>query len=460
MRTQVGHGAERRARPIMRGATIVTAVAAGTAAVLLASADGELSGHLARLSALTAALALWLGDIGSKGASALLLLVFVDLLGLVPAQILFDGFAQPGFLFLLAVLFISTAIGVAGTTARVGQRLLASALDGSRRYMWQLPMLMLGSAALVSSATARVSLMHPVLDELVDSTDAGPGLRRYLTLFVANLNPLTSRAFLSGGPGIVVAAELMGRGGYGFGWGEWVLWLGFPVALIFAMSTIGHLLWLRPGRLARVPGKPAPFTCEDRFIGVTVAAVVLLWVIGPAFGVGAAAVAVLGMATLAFLPQGGSVFRAMPWDVVLFAGATLSFAGILLESGTATWLGELLFGPLENVGSPYLTTLLVFTVLVLLRLPLSNGISYSAMVFPIVLSLGDLGGLSSLHIAFMALVAGGLVFLPVQSSPTMISYASGRYGPRDTVASGLITFVAALVVFQWLAVPYWHWLAR
>lgn len=51
------------------------------------------------------------------------------------------------------------------------------------------------------------------------------------------------------------------------------------------------------------------------------------------------------------------------------------------------------------------------------------------------------------------------MFLPVQSNPTMISYASGRFGTFDSVLSGSITFLAALAVFQWLAVPYWVWLA-
>lgn len=439
------------------GLPVAVALLAAVAAVLLAQSGTTLGPHLARLFALGAALSLWVGDVGPKGPSALLLLIFVDMLGLTAGAPLFEGFSQPAFFFLLAVLVISTAIGVVGTARRVAQRILGSAPRGG--LAWQLPLFMLGSAALVSSATARVSLVHPVLDDIARAPEAKPGMRRYLTLFVANLNPITSRAFLSGGPGIVVAAELMGRAGHDLGWGEWVLWMGVPVALIFALSSVAHWLWLKPGALPAVSLGRDPLVRTDFYLLAVVIALVLLWVFGPAIGVGTTAAALLGMASLALLPQWQQVIRNVDWDLVLFAGATLSFAGILLQSGTAAWLGNLLFSPLENIASPYLATFLVFGVLVLLRLPLSNGISYSAIVFPIILSLGDMGGLMSLHIAFMALVAGGLVFLPVQSNPTMISYASGRFGVIDSAVSGTLTFLAALVVFQWIAVPYWLWLA-
>lgn len=436
---------------------IALSLLAALAAVVLALSAPGVAPHLARLLALVAALSLWIGDVGPKGPVALLLLVFVDLLGLAAGAPLFGGFAEPAFFFLLAVLAISTAIGLVGTARRVAQRMIGSAPVGG--LAWQLPAFMLGSAALISSATARVSLMHPVLDDVAQATRAGPGLRRYLTLFVANLNPLTSRAFLSGGPGIVVAAQLMGRAGHQLSWGEWALWMGVPVAVIFGLSSLAHWLWLRPGALPPVSLGHDPFVREDYYLIAVVAGLVLLWIFGPAVGIGAAAAALLGMASLALLRQWPRLVREIDWDLVLFAGATISFAGILLESGTAAWMGELLFSPLQDLTNPYLATFLVFSVLVLLRLPLSNGVSYSAVVFPIILSLGDVGGLESLHVAFMALVAGGLVFLPVQSNPTMISYASGRFGTFDSVLSGSITFLAALAVFQWLAVPYWVWLA-
>lgn len=443
-----------------RNVFLIASLAAAGLAVALSMSGTEAAAHGARIAALGSALALWLGEIGPRGPSALLLLVFVDLLGLAGTSSLFSGFAQPSFFFLVSVLGISASIAAVGTTTRVAQRLLRGDGRSALALLWQLPAFMLASAAVVSSGTARVSLLQPVLDDLAESPGANAGMNKFLTLFVANLNPLTSRAFLSGGPGIVVAADLMSRAGHDLGWGTWALWMGVPVASILALSAVAHVTWLRPPAMGGVTVRRDPFTRHDRIVGAVVVSMVVLWIFGPAVGIGAAAAALLGFAALAWLPQGVRILRGMDWDLVLFAGATLSFAGILLETGTAAWLGTLLFEPVASIETPYLGTLAIFGALVALRLPLSNGVSYSAMVFPVILSFGDIGGIASLHIAFMGLVAGGLVFLPIQSNPTMISYSRGRFGRRDSIVSGVLTFLAAFAVFQWLAIPYWTWLSR
>jgi DASS family divalent anion:Na+ symporter len=251
----------------------------------------------------------------------------------------------------------------------------------------------------------------------------------------------------------------MSRAGYPLNWFQWLIWMGAPVLLITALSTVLHWLWLKPEGY-RVEHEPtAPFSHEDRLLMLIVGGMISLWMFGAWLNVSATMTALLGMAAMALvLKESDRILRQVDWDLVLFSGGTLSFAYIILESGTAAWIGGLLFGPIAGMTSTPWLVLLVLTALMLLRFPLSNGVSYSAVVFPIILSLGPIGGLEPLHVAFMALIAGALAFLPVQSTPSLMTYSSRRYGVSDTVMSGSLMFLASFLVIQFFALPFWLWL--
>lgn len=432
-------------------------VAAGTAISRSGAPD---AGPLALLALLGAAFVGWLAIPIPYGVTGLLLLVATDVLGLSGGISPYTGFGESAFFFLLGILFIAAAVEETGTAKRLSRRFLH---DGARLssldLRWRVPLLLLASSAVVSSATARAGLLRPISRSLFGVGQASRTREaKYLTLYVGNVSPLTSRAFLSGGPGVVVAADLMAREGYALSWMEWVGWLGVPVALMVAASTVCHWLWIRPGPIQGPATAREPLRPVDRRVFAVVGATIALWVAGPAVGVGATAAALLGAVLLAPL-VGLRGARRVDLDLVLFSGATLSFGYVLIESGTADWLGSAFAGGMRwGAGSAALVPA-VFLLLVLLRIPLNSGVSYSAVVFPIILQMEPVAGILPLHLAFMALVTGAMAFLPVQSPPAMISFSLQHYTLREGVASGVLITASSALVFQFFAIPYWTWLA-
>lgn len=424
-----------------------------------AAPTDPLARHIALVALLGATFLLWFHHEIPRGITALTLLVFTQLLGLNGEVPLFAGFSQDSFFFLLAVLFVGTALSTTGLAVRLCQRLLRRRKTiSSFDFLWRVPLFLFLFSVVVSSATARVGLLKPVSDGILERGDA-PGLSKYLTVYVAHTSTLTSRAFLSGGPGIIVAADLMSRAGHPLNWFQWVIWMGAPVLLITALSTVFHWLWLRPESYQVEHTVAERFTYQDGLMLLIVGSMITLWMFGAWFNVSTTNTALLGMAAVALvLRDSNFILRQIDWDIVLFSGGTLSFAYIILESGTAGWVGNLLFGPIFQMANTPWIVLLVLTALMLLRFPLSNGVSYSAVVFPIILSLGPIGPLDALHVSFTALIAGALAFLPVQSMPSLMSYDSRRYSVADTVVSGSLMFIASFLVIQFFALHYWSWL--
>ncbi len=153
-------------------------------------------------------------------------------------------------------------------------------------------------------------------------------------------------------------------------------------------------------------GEGPPLDPKDGAKLAVVAGMVCAWVLGPVVGVSPAAAAVLG-ALVAGTIRGAAVFRAVDWDLVVFSAGTLSFGYVLLNAGTAGWLGSSLFPLLDRMGGSGLLPLGAFGVFVLLRLFMSSGVSYSAVVFSILLSMEPLKGLEPLPLALVGLLGRG-----------------------------------------------------
>lgn len=441
-------------------ARLLVGLSAVFASAAIAGTDLPAARHIALLVLLGAGFVVWLSRHIPRGATGLILLLAAQALGLTGGHFPFSGFGKSSFVFLIGVLCVAAGIREAGTADRLSQRALLrrpplTAVD----FLWKVPLLLFLSSAIISSATARVALLDQISRTVLASSPNVGGLPKYLTLYVGNISPLTSRAFLSGGPGVIIAADLMAGAGYPLNWFEWLIWLGVPVFIIFSLATALHWNWLRPEPLVVPTASPAPFGRADRLIGATVGGMVVLWIVGPAFNIGPAATAVLGALMIGKCAGPGSL-RGVDWDLVVFSGATLSFGYLLLSSGTAAWVGNGFVHLLKlGAGSPFLV-LGIFLSLVCLRVPLNNGASYSAVVLPIILSIGPVGGVEPFHLAFITLIAGGLAFLPIQSAPAMITFSTGRYGVGDAIVSGALIIACSAVVLQLFAIPYWIWLGR
>jgi sodium-dependent dicarboxylate transporter 2/3/5 len=403
-----------------------------------------------------AGLCLWSNRKISSGVVAITLLGIIDVLNILDGRSAFEGFAQSEFFFFFALLFVTTAIEESGTARRVAERLMHRRPVTSAGLLWQAPIAMVASAVVVSSATARIGLIAPIAERVLQSREPDRGLRTYLTVFLAHLSPLTSRVFLSGGAGVIVAANLLSEAGYSFNWWTWFLWMGVPTLAVVAISSIAHWLWLRPGGWNPIDTSPEPLERRDKLLIGVVLAMVALWILGPRVGIGTTHTAIFGMAlTAGVLDSSIRPMRLLDWDLLIFVGGTLSLGHVVIASGTAAWLGVNMAGllrPLE--GSPWILPALLL-LFVTLRLPLHNGVSYSAIIVPIALDMGRLGSADVLAVVFIAITCASITFLPMQATSAMLTDSRHPAADREFAISGTLNLAAALCVIVFVLRPYW-----
>jgi di/tricarboxylate transporter len=260
---------------------------------------------------------------------------------------------------------------------------------------------------------------------------------------------------------VIVSAELLSRAGYSFTWWGWFAWFGIPTVAAVILTSLGHWMWLRPQALAEPEVEQSGLEPQDRHLLTAVGAMVLLWLVGPRFGVTTTAGALAGMGLVAWVTRAPRDWlRDLDWDLILFVGATLSLAHIIEGSGLATWAGASATTWARHLEGSRLLLPGLLSFFVLLRLPLHNGIGYSAIVIPVALAMGSLGSIDVLGVAFVSILASSITFLPVQSTPAMLSHVRQPAPAGAYAVSGLLTFVSVLLVVQFLLDPWWGFLSH
>lgn len=456
----VDHGGRGSQPPNPAVVSLLAGLLVVGAALLLARGEAGVPWGVGLL--VLAALVLWSDPRIPRGISGLILLAGVEVLRIPGVDTAFHGFSQPAFLFFFAILSITTAIERTGTAGRLAHGMLRHGrLFHPRALAWRAPAAMVGSALFIASASGRTGLLVPLTDRLLGGRSTHRGLRTYLTVFLAHLSPLTSRVFLSGGAGVIVSAELLSRAGYSFTWWGWFAWFGIPTVAAVILTSLGHWMWLRPQALAEPEVEQSGLEPQDRHLLTAVGAMVLLWLVGPRFGVTTTAGALAGMGLVAWVTRAPRDWlRDLDWDLILFVGATLSLAHIIEGSGLATWAGASATTWARHLEGSRLLLPGLLSFFVLLRLPLHNGIGYSAIVIPVALAMGSLGSIDVLGVAFVSILASSITFLPVQSTPAMLSHVRQPAPAGAYAVSGLLTFVSVLLVVQFLLDPWWGFLSH
>ena len=167
----------------------------------------------------------------------------------------------------------------------------------------------------------------------------------------------------------------------------------------------------------------------------------------------------LGALALFILPSGGPgnarildarVFRRVDWSTLLLFGGGLSLGALMLESGLARALGDMIFGALP-IHSAFGIVLASALMAVLVSEVTSNTAS-AALVVPVVLALSQAAGMDPVKPALAATVGCSFGFmLPVSTPPNALVYGTGRIRIGEMVRAGaLLDLVGVLLVAAWV----------
>lgn len=151
--------------------------------------------------------------------------------------------------------------------------------------------------------------------------------------------------------------------------------------------------------------------------------------------------------------------KDIEWGTVILMGSCLSMASALNNSGAASFMaGQLLSFPGLQAGlsNPILLVLLLSLLAHIYHLVVTNISSAVLTLIPIMLQIALKLGLNPLLVAMTISLATSLgYFLIVQTLPSVITYSTGVYTPRDMFRAGSCLTLASLIVMMVTALVWW-----
>ncbi len=396
------------------------------------------------------AAALWIGESLPVGATGLLALTLVVVLGIAPAGEAFSGFATPTIFYLLGAFSLSAVLGQTSW----GMRLVVFLMKRTRGDSRLIVLAFMTSAALLSSVvsdTAAVLMFIGFAKGILDALGCKPlksNLGRCLFIGLLYASIVGGFATLAGGPNNMTVLQISGAS---VGFLEWMK-VGAPVSLV--MLPVCWIFVVRafpPERfpretveviIAETEGAGSPSSHERKAL-VFVIAMPVLWIAGnwiPALNV--TVVALLGLVAT-FLPgvrllTWDQYQKAVPWVVLVMVGSIFSMSGLMVKTGVIEFVGAIVSATgMFSLPFPLaLLTYLLFAYGVFTLCPVGG--VWEALFVPVLAGFCVQSGISATVAPFAILFAfGGNFLLPINPL-NMYAYAYGYFKISDLFKAGIV----------------------
>jgi di/tricarboxylate transporter len=327
---------------------------------------------------------LWLSELIPYYLVALAVAAAWGVGGLVPVSLVFAGFSSSSYLLALSVLALAAAMARSGLLFRIALFLLRAF---PRTYRGQVLALLAGGLVLtplMPIATARVTLIAPVAQELGESLGYLPGSPGRAGLAFAGIIGYGTFGcvFLTGlVANFFILALLPEADRVRFDWLTWLVSAAPVGTIVLIGSILLLLLWFRPGAVVGITMEAlqmqrrtlGPLSQQERVTILGLAIMLSGLLFGSALHVNSVG---LGLWALILVIAGGALgpegFRTgIEWGYLVFFGVLLGAGDVLHAVGIDRWIADALLPLAHAVANP--------RVLVLL---LAGGVMACRMVLP------------------------------------------------------------------------------
>lgn len=330
----------------------------------------------------------------------------------------------------------------------------------------------------IPSVTARSGgVIFPIAKGLSKTFGSDPelGTQRkignYLMLVAYQGSVITSAMFLTAMAANPFLAGLTEQAGYTLSWGTWAL-AGIVPGLI-ALALMPLVIYkLCPPEIKETPDaaqmarchliEMGPFSFREGVMLVIFLLLLVLWITGSLFGMGATEAALIGltlMLLLGILEWREVTHEAAAWDTFIWFATLIMLATQLNVLGFTPWLSDQM---VTLVGGMHWTE--AFTILATVYFYahyfFASNTAHVGAMYPtflaISLGLGTPPMLAIMVFAFMSSLAGGLTHYG--SGPAPLYYGSGYVEIKQWWGVGFILSLLNLAIFVGLGSVWWNWL--
>ena len=390
----------------------------------------------------------------------------LGLLGIVPMNSLFSGFANPILILFCGMFVIGDALFQTGLASEVGIWAVRKMGKNERLLLWG-TMVSAGLLSTVASNTGTTVALMPVAMSLALSAQIPISKLLMPLAFATGFGGFSA---LIGTPPNMIVSEALGQAGFKpFAFFEFA-WVGIPLAIagMLYLDLFGMKLLSKSAQNIS-PVKKANFdstTISEKKVwkmwvcaGILLLVIVLMTMNLKSISLESIAVVGAILCVVTGCISSKQALESIEWETVILFGAMFTVALAMEKSGAADLLARGLLYVLEPgsqaQGNPYwiIFILLVFTMA--LGTVLSNTASAVLMV-PIGLLLAKETGANPRSIMMAIALAGSCSFLtPLGTPPNMIVWAPGGYRFSDFMKVGLGLSLVCIAVGV-LIIP-WKW---
>jgi len=406
-----------------------------------------------RAAGLAAVMALWwFTDALPLAATALLPLAVAPLVGIAELSDVTASYSHPLIILFLGGFLLAKAIERWDLHQRLAFRILGFAGKSPGRILAAI-MVTTAFLSLWISNTASAMVVAPIAAAIAGSQKDRPGFATALMLGVAYAATIGGMGTLIGTPpNAIFAAYVSDAYGIEVSFARWAA-LGLPAVVILLSVTWLVLARLTPGigrdmlstGFARDLG---PMGAGERRVAIVAGLTALAWIsraflegLFPAISLSDAGIAMIAAIALFLLPsgEGGRLLdwddaATLRWDVLILFGGGLALAGILEQTGLASWIGAQteLFR-----GLPTTALILVIAAVVVYTGELASNTAMASIFLPVAGAAAVALNVDPFSFVLPVAVAASIGFmLPVATPPNAIVFSHPSVTRKDMLRAG------------------------
>lgn len=444
-----------------------------TAALILPAAVlGHREPLLAFALLLAAAVILWVRRVTAEFVVGLGLLCSWLLFGIAKPQQALAGFGSTTWLFVLAILGISTAIARSGLMFRASLMLIRrmpQALFGQAGTLMLTGVILTPVLPQNQSRAAVTSPIALAVARAQQLKDNAPGAAVLGLASWIGASPLMFM-FVNGSTTCLLAWGLMPAADKEhFDWIHWFL-AALPLGLIIGFgSLIALFLMFRPAPSTVLPRDRidlqlavlGPLSRRELAMLVVLVFTVIGWVMSRQLHVDQATVALLGLIGAVITGNFDQrSLKELDWNFLLYYGVALSITAMATALKLDRVSAQAVAVVVTHVKITPITLILVTAIISVF---VESFLSKQQGV--LLLSLALIPVAQSLHVnpfivAITVLTTASLWFIPSQTSSYLVAYAAseGRLFSHAQARGVCVAYTAITFAGLLLSIPYWHWL--
>ena len=377
----------------------------------------------------------------------------------------FSGFSNDVVWLIVFAFFIARGFILTGLGSRMAYRVMSLFGKHSLGLGYGLVATDFILAPMIPSMTARAGgVMYPILKSLADiftGRSHDPKMGSFLTLAAFQGTAITSAMFLTSMAGNPLIARFAKDNGVEITWALWAIAALVPG--LISLLVVPYMLYLLISPTIRYTphakimaaeklSAMGPMQFKEWVMLATFFLLLILWIFGPFFKIGATVAAMLGLSILfltGVLKWRDALEEQGAWDTFIWFSTLVTLATFLNKLGLATWFSGWIVGHVSGF-----SWMLGFTLISLIYFYThyffaSNVAHIGAMYAPLLIvsiALGTPPELAALTLAFLSNLFGGLTHYG--SGPAPILFGSGYVTVSQWWKMGFL--VSLVNIFIWM----------